>query len=133
MNERVRVLRVRSVPLFLIHLFKGICNVESTDFLVILKLEKLVPTMASHVHENVGTFICQETLGSRDRRLHPTSEHPDEVLNSHFVAAIVNLDVVSIKIQMSSRIGVYAARKLISQVAGCIVREHQNDIRVGDT
>jgi len=74
MNERLRVLRVGSVPLLLIHLFKGICNVESTNFLVVLKLEKFVPTVASHVHENIGTFICQETLGSRDRRLHPTCD-----------------------------------------------------------
>jgi len=74
MNERLRVLRVGNVPLLLIHLLKGICNVKSTDFLVVLKLEKFVPTVASHVHENVGTFICQETLRSRDRRLHPTCD-----------------------------------------------------------
>jgi len=74
MNERIRVLGTGSVPLLLIHLFKGICNVESTDFLVVLKFEKFVPTVASHVHENIGTFICQETLGSRDRRLHPACD-----------------------------------------------------------
>jgi len=74
MNERLRKLRVGNVPLLLIHLFKGVCNVESTNFLFVLKLEKFVPTVAGHVHENVGALICQETLGSRDRRLHPTCD-----------------------------------------------------------
>lgn len=148
MNERIRALVVGSVPLLLIHLFKGVCDVESTDLLVVLKLEKFVSTMASHIHENVGALVGQETLGSRDRGFHSpcltirsilpqclnntTSEHPNEILNSHFIATIVNLNVVTIKIQMSPRIGIYAARKLISQVTRRVIRQHQYNIRVGD-
>lgn len=42
-----------NLPLFLPHLFKGISDVECADLFIVLELEELVPTVSSHVHEDI--------------------------------------------------------------------------------
>lgn len=57
------------LPLLLPHLFKGVGNVERADLFVVLKLEEFVSTVSGHVHEDIGAVICEQSLGTRYRRI----------------------------------------------------------------
>ncbi len=59
-------------PLLLVHLLKCIRNIMSTNFFTVLKLEKLVSTVASHINEDIRTIIGKQSLRARYGGLHST-------------------------------------------------------------
>lgn len=58
--------RVCFVPFLLIHLFKGVGDVKRTDLLIILKFEKFIPAMPSHIDKDIRSVVRQKTLGTWD-------------------------------------------------------------------
>ena len=133
-----------TVPFLLPHLFERIRNVESTNFFVVLEFQKLVSTMSRHVHEDVGSIICQEPFGTRYRRLnasYPTSkrhltsltikyyprsrltcQNSDKILHRYFIPAIVDLDVITVKVKVAPRVGIDRSWELVSRVTCNVVR-----------
>ncbi len=53
---------VNDEPFLLPHLFEGICDIKGADFFVILEFEEFVSAVTSHVNEDVGPVVCQETF-----------------------------------------------------------------------
>jgi hypothetical protein len=43
----------RGIPFFLVHLFKGVRDVERADLLVVLEFKELISAVTSHVHKDV--------------------------------------------------------------------------------
>lgn len=63
----MRVVRgKKNIPFLTPHLLECIGNIERADLLVILELEEFVPSVASHIDENVGTIICEKAFGARN-------------------------------------------------------------------
>jgi hypothetical protein len=39
-----------------------VCNVECTDFFVVLEFQEFIAAMASHVDKDIGSLITQKTF-----------------------------------------------------------------------
>ena len=61
-----------------------------------------------------------------------TGEDAEEVLDGYLVPAVVHLDVVSVEVECAPRAVVDTTWKLVARVARDVVREHEDDIGVGD-
>ena len=57
------------LPLLLPHLFKGVGDVERADLFVVLELEEFVSTVSSHVYEDIGAVVREQSFGTRYRRV----------------------------------------------------------------
>ena len=114
------------------HLFKGIREVECADLFGILELEELIASVASHVDEDIGIFVCEKALAARHLVAHAVGEKPDEVLDCHFISTVVHLDVGAVEIDGSVGIGVYGPRERIARVAGHVIGKHEDDLGVRD-
>ena len=137
-----------NIPLLLPHLFERVRDVKRANLFIVLELEEFVSSVSSHIHEDVRAVVSEKALRPRDRLIHSTlkgirechhdshtmhtRQNSQEVLYRDLIAAIIDLDVISIQVQMPPRVAVDAARELITRIARGVIREHENDVRVGN-
>ena len=137
-------------PLLLPHLLKSVGNVKCTDLFVVLELEELITPVSGHVHEDIGPIIGQEPFRARYRRVDPTwirrlatsretktqgetCQETNEVLHGHFVTPVIDFDIIPVKIEALSGVGVHVSGEFVAVVASCVVCEHKDDIGVWNT
>ena len=120
------------VALLLPHLLEGVGEVEGGDLLGILELQKLVAAVARHVDQDVGVLVRQQPLAARHLLADTVREQPDEVLDGHLVAAVVDFDIGAVEVNGAVAIGVDGAGEGVARVAGHVVGEHEDDLGVGD-
>lgn len=88
--------------------------------------------MPRHVHQDVATVVREQPLAARHLLPDAVRQQADEVLHRHLVPPVVHLDVVSVEIDGAVGVGVDGAGEGIARVAGHVVGEHEDDLRVGD-
>lgn len=120
------------VALLLPHLAERIRQIPRPDLFGVLELQELVPAVARHVDEHVAAGVGAQALAARDVIAQPIRKQPDEVLHRHLVTAIVHLDVIAVEIDRAVCVAVDGAGEGVARVAGHVVGQHQNDLRVGD-
>lgn len=86
--------------------------------------------MPRHIHEYITPLVAAQPLTSRHVLAQSVSEQPDEVLHRDFVAAVIHLDVIAVEIECAIRVIVDGARERVARVAGHVVGEHENNLRV---
>lgn len=121
-----------AVAALLPHLREGVGQVPAGDLLAVLELEELVAAVARHVHEHVAARVGAQPLAARHLRRQPVRQQPHEGLHRHFVAPVVHFDVVAVEVQRAVRVVVHRPREGVARVAGHVVRQHEDDLRVGD-
>lgn len=92
------VIEEMDIPFLLPHLSERICEIECTDLLCVLKLEKFVSAMARHVYEDVTPFVRHQPLTPRHVLSHSVRHQSDEIFNRDFVSPVVYLDVVTVEV-----------------------------------
>jgi hypothetical protein len=122
-----------TIPLFLPHLGKRIGQIKGTNLLCILKLQKLVSSMTSHVHQDVASIIGQESLAPWHVFTDPIRHQPYEILHCNLVPSIVNFDVVPVQVQRAVCVVVDGAGEGVARVACHIIGKHENDLGIGDS
>ena len=85
--------------------------------------------------EQMNPCVLYQKMSSRTNHMAsiPTSQHSQEVLDRHFVSAVVHFDVVTVEVQLTTCIGVDASGEFVARIAGGVVREHENNIRIWDS
>lgn len=119
-------------PLLLPHLLKGIGKIKRANLLGILKLEKLVSAVTSHVHQDIAPVVGEKALASWHLGADAIGQQADKVLDGDLVAAVVDLDVVAVEVDGAIRVAVDGPGEGVAGVAGHVVGEHQDDLGVGD-
>lgn len=61
-----------------------------------------------------------------------TCQNPDEVLDGDFIASIIDLDVVTVEIQVTAWLGIDTGRKLVARIARDIIGQHKDDVGIWD-
>ncbi|KAI6769197.1 hypothetical protein HG531_010301 [Fusarium graminearum] len=120
-------------PLLLPHLLKGVGEIECANLLSILKLEKLISTVARHVHQNVASIIGKEALTSRHLGANAISQEANKVLDSDLIATVVHLNVVTVEINGAIGVAVDGSREGIAGIASHVIGKHEDDLGVGNT
>jgi len=70
--------------------------------------------------------------GKRERESRAlTGQQPQEILHRDFVSTIVDLDVLAIEIERVAAIREHAPGEVVARIAGRVVGEHEDDVRVG--
>lgn len=88
--------------------------------------------MARHVDQYITPVVGQQPLTPRCLVTDPVCEQPNEVFHGDLVAPVIHLDVVTIQVNRAVCIGIDSARESVAWIAGHVVREHENDLTVGD-
>lgn len=114
------------------HLLEGVGEIPGADLLAVLELEELVAAVAGHVDEDVAAAVGAEALAARDFGREPVGEEADEGFDGHFVASVVDFDVVAVEIQGAVGVVVDRAGEGVAWVAGHVVGEHEDDLAVRD-
>ena len=120
------------VAALLPHLLERVREIPPADLLGVLELEELVPAVARHVDQHVAARVGAQPFPARHVFAQPVGEQPDEVLDRDLVAAVVDLDVVAVEIERAVGVVVDRAWESVAWVAGHIVGEHEDDLRVRD-
>ena len=120
------------VPLFVRHLAECVRQVPATDLLAVLELEELAPAMTRHIDQYITPFVGQEPLACGHTLVPAVAQQADEVLHRDLVAAVVDLDVLAVQVHAAVGVGVDGAREGVAWVAGHVVGEHEEDLRVGN-
>lgn len=119
-------------PLLLPHLLECIRQVPTPYLLTVLKLQKLIPTMTCHIHQHIATRIAPQPLAPWYILAQPICQQANEILHRHLISPVIDLDIIAIKIECAVRVIVYRAGKRVARVARHVVRQHEDDLRVGD-
>ena len=53
-----------------------------------------------HIHQNIAMFIRQQAFGPWGTRGQSSCKNPDKILHGDFVATVINLDVITIDIDL---------------------------------
>lgn len=122
----------KDIPLLLPHLLKRIRQIPTPNLLTVLKLQKLIPPMSRHVHQHITAPVTPQPLPPRHILPQPIRQQPDEVLHRDLVPAVVHLDVVAVQVERAVGVVVDGAREGVARVAGHVVGEHEEDLRVRD-
>lgn len=135
--HRIRLARVDheqhlAVPPLLPHLLEGVRQVPAPDLLAVLELEELVAAVPGHVDQQVAAAVAAEALAARDLLGQAVGQQPDEGLDRDLVAAVVDLDVVAVEVERPVRVVVDGAGEGVARVAGHVVGQHEDDLRVRD-
>jgi hypothetical protein len=77
---------------------------------------------------DLETSINQQQLAYGGVEL--TSENTNEVFHGNFISPIVYFNIISIKIQLFSRVGKDRTRELVARVAGGIICQHENNLGI---
>lgn len=86
--------------------------------------------MSCHVDQDITPLIGHQPFATWGV-LAPTVCHKaDEVLHRDLVPSVVDLDIVSVEIEGSVGVVEDGAWEGVAWVAGHIVRQHENDLRV---
>ncbi len=88
--------------------------------------------MPGHVDQQVAAAVAAEPLPARDLLREAVGQQPDEGLDGDLVAAVVDLDVVAVEVERAVGVVVDGAREGVARVAGHVVGEHEDDLRVRD-
>jgi hypothetical protein len=88
--------------------------------------------VARHVDQDVAALVRHQALGARHVLGHPVRHEPDEVLDGDVVSAVVDLDVVAVQVERAVGVVVDGAGEGVAGVAGHVVGQHEDDLRVGD-
>lgn len=88
--------------------------------------------MARHVDKDVASIVGQQTLATGHLVADAIGEQADEVLDGDLVAAVVDLDVVAVQVDGAVGVAVDGAGEGVARVAGHVVGQHQDDLRVRD-
>ena len=120
----------KNVPFLLPHLLKRIRQIPTPNLLAVLKLQKLIAPVPRHVHQHVAPRVAPEPLPPRHVLAQPVRQQADEVLHRDLVPAVVDLDVVAVEVERAVGVVVDGAREGVARVAGHVVREHEDDLRV---
>lgn len=88
------------VALLLPHLLDGVGQLLVGDFLRILELQEALAAMTCQVDENVGPWVRQELLAARSSVLDASGEKPNEILNGHFVPAVIDFDIIAVHVDV---------------------------------
>lgn len=88
--------------------------------------------MTRHVHKDVASVVGQQALASGRFVADTIRQETNKVLNSDLITTVVDLDVVAVQVDCTVRIAVDGAGERISRVAGHVVGQHEDDLRVGD-
>ena len=65
-----------------------------------------------------------------DRNTTLTCQNSQEVLHSHLVPPVINLNVFAIQVKLPARIGIDRPWELVPSVARGVIGEHENDVGV---
>ena len=120
------------VAALLPHLLERVREIPAADLLGVLELQKLVPAVARHVDEHVAARVGAQPFPPGDVLAQPVGEQADEVLDRDLVAAVVDLDVVAVEVEGAVGVVVDRAREGVARVAGHVVGQHEDDLRVRD-
>ena len=60
-----------------------------------------------------------------------TGQQPQEILHRDFVSTVVDFDVLAVEIERVAAIREHAPREVVARIAGRVVGEHEDDVRVG--
>ena len=120
------------MPLLLPHLPKGIGQIVGRDLFGVLKLQKLVTPMTCHVDQDVAALVRHKALRSGHVLGDSVGHEPYEVLHGDLVSSVVDFDVVSVEVQGAVGVVVNGAGECVARVAGHVVGQHEDDLRVGD-
>lgn len=88
--------------------------------------------MPRHVHQHIAPRITPQPLPPRHILPQAIRQQPDEILHRHLVPAVIDLDVVAIEVEGAVGVVVDGPRKGVARVAGHVVGEHEDDLRVRD-
>ena len=88
--------------------------------------------MARHVDEHVTPGIGAEAFGTGELGRQAVGQEADEVLDRDFVAPVIDFDVVAVEIEGAVGVVVDGAGEGVAGVAGHVVGEHEDDLRVWD-
>jgi hypothetical protein len=97
-----------------------------------LEFEEFVAAVACHVHEDVAPLVRHQSLAAWHVLAHSVCHEPDEVLDCDFVSPVVHLDVVAVQVQGSVCVVVDGAGEGVARVACHVVRQHEDNLRVGN-
>lgn len=122
----------KNKPLLLPHLLKRIRQIPTPNLLTILKLQKLIAPMSRHIHQHVTPRVTPQPLPPRHILPQPIRQQPYEVLHRDLIPAVINLYVVAVEVERAVRVVVDGAREGVARVAGHVVGEHEDDLRVRD-
>ena len=67
-----------------------------------LKLEEAVTPVPRHVDENVGAGVGEQPLRAGRRLRQPAGQQPHEILHGDLIAPVVDLDIVSVHVDVLS-------------------------------
>ena len=67
------------------------------------------------------------------RKAERTSQQTQEILHRDFVPAVVNFDVLTVEVERVAAVCEHAAGEVVARIAGRIISEHKDDVRVGYT
>lgn len=88
--------------------------------------------MAGHVDQDVTSLVCHQPLAARSVLAPAICHEPNEVLHCDLVSSVVNLDVVSVQIEGAVSVVEHGSWEGVAWVAGHVVRQHEDDLRVGN-
>ena len=115
------------------HLRECVGQIPTTNLLGVLELEKLGSTMPRHVDQDITALICHQSLAARNTVIPAVRQQPDEVLDGDFVPAVVNFHILAVQVQGPVGVVVDSAGEGVAGVAGHVIGEHEQDLRVGDS
>ena len=61
-----------------------------------------------------------------------TCQNADKVLDGDFIASIIDLDVVTVEIQVTAWLGIDTGGKLVARIARDIIGQHKDDVGIWD-
>lgn len=88
--------------------------------------------MPRHIDEDIAPPITEQAFTSWCVFVDAVGEESDKVLDCDFVAAVVDFDVVAVEVEGAVDVVVDGAGEEVAGVAGNVVGEHEDDLRVGD-
>ena len=121
------------IPFLLPHLLKRIRQIPTPNLLTILKLEKLIAPMPGHIHQHITPRIAPQSLPPWHILPKTIRQQTNEILHRDLVPAIIHLDVIAVEIQRAIRIVVDCTGEGVARIAGHVVRQHEDDLRVGNS
>ena len=86
--------------------------------------------MTCHVNENVWPRVRQQAFRSGSRFRQTTGQQTDKVFHRDFITTIIDLNIVSIDIDVLVLIVENGCRSWVSRIACHVIGHHQQDLRI---
>ena len=88
--------------------------------------------MPRHINQHITPPIAPQPLPPWHILSQPIRQQPNKILYRDFIPAIIHLDVIAVEIERAVRVVVDGPGEGIARVARHVVRQHEDDLRVGD-